>query len=377
MSGSRPTSLATSSNSIPTPQDNNDDDDAYTVTTSRWSDPGIEDEPLPPLPSTAYPTTSAGSGHQPITRRADASRSPTHQEPQSPTALPSPTSPRYPQPPPIPEDTSVQQLARHSQTSFTNLSRPSTAGSRSHAPSLTSRAFYNPLSSQRLQAHRAQRPTSVAEQARRDSYESDFTEDRSLTNRNSTGSVLTTRASRHLQDRSDMEPMPPFPRETPAAHSPSNENMHVKRAILDDDDSRAGGNHSAESLDSSLDPRNSPEKSPRIDTQTPFSANKSPALDSKSQRSPKTDRSFMSNLRHSSKQDVSSEKPNRHIQQGNSDLEASKEKEKPKLGRNWEYFDGNTLFFFGGRFQTAKDKPVMAFTAVCVIVPACLFFGYS
>lgn len=51
--------------------------------------------------------------------------------------------------------------------------------------------------------------------------------------------------------------------------------------------------------------------------------------------------------------------------------------QKPGLGKNWEYFDGNTLFFFGGRLQTAKDRPIAIATAILVILPAILFFVFS
>lgn len=53
------------------------------------------------------------------------------------------------------------------------------------------------------------------------------------------------------------------------------------------------------------------------------------------------------------------------------------EEPKANLGKNWEYFDGNTLFLFGGRLQTAKDKPISAATALLVLLPGALFFGFS
>ena len=62
--------------------------------------------------------------------------------------------------------------------------RPTTGGSRTHVPSVTSRAFFAPMSSQRLQAHRGQRPNSHAPFRSRPS--DDYAEDRSATNRNST-----------------------------------------------------------------------------------------------------------------------------------------------------------------------------------------------
>jgi palmitoyltransferase ZDHHC9/14/18 len=50
---------------------------------------------------------------------------------------------------------------------------------------------------------------------------------------------------------------------------------------------------------------------------------------------------------------------------------------KSSLGKNWEYFTGNTLFCGGGRFQNARDKPVNIATGLLVVVPSALFLGFS
>src|SRR5690606_34953597 len=38
---------------------------------------------------------------------------------------------------------------------------------------------------------------------------------------------------------------------------------------------------------------------------------------------------------------------------------------------------GNTIFFFGGRWQNARQRPVNLATAMLVAVPAALFFAFS
>jgi len=48
-----------------------------------------------------------------------------------------------------------------------------------------------------------------------------------------------------------------------------------------------------------------------------------------------------------------------------------------RLGKNWEYFLGNTLFCGGGRLQNSRDKPVNIATGLLVVVPSALFFGFS
>lgn len=50
---------------------------------------------------------------------------------------------------------------------------------------------------------------------------------------------------------------------------------------------------------------------------------------------------------------------------------------RTNLGKNHEYFTGNTLFCGGGRFQNSRDKPINIATGVLVVVPSALFFGFS
>jgi hypothetical protein len=57
--------------------------------------------------------------------------------------------------------------------------------------------------------------------------------------------------------------------------------------------------------------------------------------------------------------------------------EVSKSVVKKELGKNHEYFSGNTAFCWGGRLQNTRDRPVNLATAIMIILPACLFFGYS
>lgn len=47
------------------------------------------------------------------------------------------------------------------------------------------------------------------------------------------------------------------------------------------------------------------------------------------------------------------------------------------LGRNYEYFPGNTIICFWGRCQTTRDLPMNLLTAVLILVPTGLFGGYS
>jgi palmitoyltransferase ZDHHC9/14/18 len=46
-------------------------------------------------------------------------------------------------------------------------------------------------------------------------------------------------------------------------------------------------------------------------------------------------------------------------------------------GRNYEYFNGNAVFFLRGRLINARQRPLNVFTALLAIIPAALFFGFS
>lgn len=57
--------------------------------------------------------------------------------------------------------------------------------------------------------------------------------------------------------------------------------------------------------------------------------------------------------------------------------ELTKEAVKKELGKNHEYFSGNTVFCWGGRLQNTRDRPVNIATAILFFVPVGLFFGFS
>lgn len=46
------------------------------------------------------------------------------------------------------------------------------------------------------------------------------------------------------------------------------------------------------------------------------------------------------------------------------------------LGNNFEYFEGNTAFCLGGRLQNARHRPVNIATGFVVVLPAVLFFVF-
>lgn len=47
------------------------------------------------------------------------------------------------------------------------------------------------------------------------------------------------------------------------------------------------------------------------------------------------------------------------------------------LGKNYEYFEGNNIFWLGGRIQNARDRPFNILTGVLIVLPSILFFVFS
>lgn len=48
---------------------------------------------------------------------------------------------------------------------------------------------------------------------------------------------------------------------------------------------------------------------------------------------------------------------------------------KSALGRNYEYFEGNTVFCLDGRLQNTRHRPINIGTGFAIVLPAALFFG--
>ena len=46
-------------------------------------------------------------------------------------------------------------------------------------------------------------------------------------------------------------------------------------------------------------------------------------------------------------------------------------------GKVYEYFEGNTIFFFGGRWQNMKGRPINVATGLLIVIPCALFFAFE
>ena len=240
--------------------------------------------------------------------------------------------------------------------SMTNTSRPqspySQTASMTHAPSLTSQAFFRPMSSQRLQAQRSTRPsTAVREELPRLSS--------STANR---PSIDTYRAT--TPQRGDIGP-PPSSRGTDfTEHDPRDRALYNVSPT---------GNHTIQSASESTRPLQA----------SAFQAQRIESQDQRDLAATKTPMSFKSNfIRYSraAPTPVSTQLPQRERLSNETNSPQLQEKESARLdmfpGKNHEYFSGNTVFCWGGRLQNTRDRPINIITGILVVVPSILFFAF-
>lgn len=250
-------------------------------------------------------------------------------------------------------------------------SRPQSSASRisrTHVPSLTSHAFFRPMSSQRLQAQRGGRPNTTQGQSL---ASEDGHSDVASQARRSVGSNPTIRLGPFMPPDNDDPP-------------PSRGTEFTDPAIPDRATSNASptGNATLRSLGESvklLQNRSLHPGPTHLDLGKNY---KSGAAKDPPQKSP---RSFRSGFRRSNKNEGQP-----HVEgQGHERLSSAPSSPRsaaPKvptppprssLGKNYEYFSGNTVFCWGGRLQNSRDRPINIATGVVLVVPAVLFFVYS
>lgn len=237
--------------------------------------------------------------------------------------------------------------------------------SRTHIPSLTAQGFFRPMSSQRLQAHRG-RPMTKETFA---SASTDDWNDRASQKRRS----LVSNSTHHQGS------LPPVEQEAP----PSRGTEFTDPIIPDRTNSASPtGNMTARSLGESArllhERERIQQKTPPQQLNLPAANYRFPEPHDQAQKSPL---SFLS----------MQDKPHPHDRRDNGAHERlssnassrrsiEKQGQKPgqsRLGKNYEYFMGNTFFFAGGRFQNSRDKPINIATGFLVVVPSALFFAYS
>lgn len=228
----------------------------------------------------------------------------------------------------------------------TTPSRPPTAGSRTHVPSISSHAFFKPMSSQRLQAQRGQR-TSILGRGNLFQDKNQTADDKLPVSRD------TDVTDHDGQDRATANPSPDVA-ETVRSQGESIAPLRKPSALTHLNIEKANKNGSASKI-------TTPTKSPR-------SFRSSFIIPS---RRSKTGNSSVQHQQGHEKLSSTASSPHMALP------ETQKQRVKRELGKNYEYFSGNTVFCWGGRLQNTRDRPINIATGIFTLVPAGLFFPYS
>lgn len=242
--------------------------------------------------------------------------------------------------------------------------RPTSSASRTHVPSITSHAFFRPMSSQRLQAQRAQRSTTTVHTGA--SVEG-FSDHGSNTNRHSIGS--NPRLPQGLIFNQDLSDPPPGSRGTQGTHPGTPD-----RDTANNSPSAWGTMRSMTDSITPLQDRSASRGGP--------DPREKPGNDPTSHKSPKP--SFRSNFLPGSRSTAQSKSANQNREKLSSALSSPRsgqmKDQQPlnyKTGKNYQYFQGNTVFCLGGRLQNTRHRPVNIITGLFVLVPGALFLAYS
>lgn len=237
-----------------------------------------------------------------------------------------------------------------------------TSESRSHVPSLTSRAFLSPMSSQRLQVHRGQRPWSMQE--RSSPFPEDYDDMQSNTNRNSTGSAITIRGGHALPTQADIEAL----RAVSRASTTRTDFTEADRGYPTEFMSSAMVMASTDDL----------EKQERlVQEQAPQYPPNGTGHQMRNGYQSKFEPSEYTHNQYASQTNGHAYPQQQGPPSEEEKMLAQKEFVKNNLGQNYEYFTGNTRFWWGGRLQNARDKPIVIGTALIVLIPTVLFFVFS
>jgi palmitoyltransferase ZDHHC9/14/18 len=247
--------------------------------------------------------------------------------------------------------------------------RPRSAASRTHVPSLQSHAFFKPMSSQRLQAQRGgSRPVAVTQAT------SDDAENGNGTPRQSVQSNLTNRAGPSPVEDGDMPP-------PPSRGTEMTEQETAERVTANT--SPTQGHYATGSLTESVRPlqRNAQNiNGLSLNTDKSYKNGGGLPAPSKSPRSFRS--SFLIPTRaepvvNPSDRNTNGREKLASIASTVATTPTGHTHKVPKLGKNHQYFQGNTRFWAGGRLQNARDRPVNIATGLFVLVPGVLFFVFS
>jgi palmitoyltransferase ZDHHC9/14/18 len=303
--------------------------------------------------------------------------------PKTRSKLPSPLSQSS-----APADHSITQLrgptalstlvARNSARNLNNSSpssrpdSPVSQISRSHVPSLAAQGFLRPMSSQRLQAQRLARPSTA--KTRPSISTEDETRDFEIETRRSVSTIRQTR-------QGPFSPVQEHESVPPSRGTDFSDPATPDRAMNTSPPGIAG-----RSLGDSVRLLNERASSQRQKKPQHLNLPKSYKQGDSGDPPLKSPRSFRSGFSLGSKRDS----PRQQVEASHEHLSSNATSPRfdamqnptitsggASLGKNHEYFEGNTVFFWGGRLQNARDRPFNIATGILIVLPALLFFSIS
>jgi palmitoyltransferase ZDHHC9/14/18 len=243
---------------------------------------------------------------------------------------------------------------------FNNSSRPisvvSHTSNATHVPAITSTAFFRPMSSQRLQAQRAGTRGST-----RPSTSGQAAPEVSLPNRPRANSM----GSQHTETNYNTQALPEMSEQGDNQSIASRSNSRFSRHVFSHN--RQYSNQANQTYSNQASQGHVPH--------APSSFRSSFLLPRKHSREPSLP--FRPSQYVYQQEDQASEYPEEQYAVHEKAMAPAPEPLRPKLGKNHEYFTGNTVFCWGGRLQNARDRPINIATGILVILPSALWFAYS
>lgn len=249
--------------------------------------------------------------------------------------------------------------------------RPASSASRSHVPSVSSSAFFRPMSSQKLQAQRGvTRPSTMGRHVEVADYGTEA------------GSVIGANVIRH-----SIQSNTASGRNVTDEPPPSRGTEMTGRETFDYHTANTA--NTRDSVADSVRPLHKQTAEDRgLNVETPKN------FDSRGQPSPLTPHSIRSSFMlrnhagsHASNRDrdgaeklASADSSPEYQNDGAPGRPGTAGPAKPVKQSNsrvWEYFTGNTIFCLGGRLQNTRSRPVNVATGAFVVIPCILFFIFS
>lgn len=249
----------------------------------------------------------------------------------------------------------------------TSSGRPASSASRSHVPSVSSSAFFRPMSSQKLQAQRGvTRPSTMS---------------RHMELADNGVEMIGANVVRHS-----------IASNTPSGHVVTDEPPPSRGTEMTGRETFDRQTFTANTRDSVTDSVRPLHRQPADEDRLAIKADP-PHEERSTQPSPFTPNSIRSSFMLRNNTDSHASNRNRDgaeklgsvdsspAYEGNGARDRTNTADTPKpvrtVGRNWEYFTGNTIFCLGGRLQNTRSRPVNVATGAFVIIPCVLFFVFS